>query len=63
MGFSALAFKKDKYSNRLGIEHPMPLALSDVEPPFQKLLKRNGDKYCVIKVQRFVFSFFVLFFL
>ena len=32
MGFSALAFVKDKYRNRLDAEHPMRLALSDVEP-------------------------------
>ena len=29
-------------------EHPMRLMLSKVEPRFQKLLKRNGNK-CVIK--------------
>ena len=39
MGFSALAFIKDKYRNRLNAEHPMLLALSDVEPQFQKLVE------------------------
>ena len=38
MGFSAMAFMKDKYRNRLDAEHPMRLALSDVEPRFQKLV-------------------------
>ena len=38
MGFSAMAFMKDKYRNRLDAEHPMHLALSDVEPRFQKLV-------------------------
>ena len=33
----------------LDAEHPTRLALSDVEPRFQKLLKRNGDK-CLIKL-------------
>ena len=35
----------------LDAEHaiPMRLAFSDVEPPFQKLLKRNGNK-CLIKL-------------
>ena len=35
MGFSAVAFMEDKCRNRLDEEHPMHLALSDVEPPFQ----------------------------
>ena len=39
MGFCALAFIKDKYRNRLDAEHPIRLALSDVEPRFQKLAK------------------------
>ena len=38
-GFSALAYMKDKYRNRLDAEHPMRLALSDVEPQFQKLVE------------------------
>ena len=38
MGFSAMAFMKDKYRNRLDAEHPMRLALSDVEPRFHKLV-------------------------
>ena len=32
----------------LNAEHPMRFASSDVEPRFQKLLKRNGNK-CLIK--------------
>ena len=43
MGFSAVVFMKEKYRNRLDAEYPLRLALSDVEPRFQKLLKRNGD--------------------
>ena len=39
MRFSALEFMKDKCRNRLDAEHPMRLALSDVEPRFQKLVK------------------------
>ena len=39
MGFSAVAFMKDKCRNRLDEEHPMHLALSDVEPPFQTLVE------------------------
>ena len=39
MGFSAAAFMKGKCRNRLDEEHPMHLALSDVEPPFQKLVE------------------------
>ena len=31
----------------LDAEHSMRLALSDVEPRFQKLLKRNGNKYLI----------------
>ena len=31
-------------------EHPLPLALSDVEPGFQKLLQRNGNKISVFFV-------------
>ena len=53
MGFSALTFTKEKYRNSLGKEHPMRLALSDVESRFKKLLKRNGEKYFGIKVQLF----------
>ena len=40
----------DKYRKSLDAKHSMRLALSDVEPPFQNLLKRNGDKYNVMKV-------------
>ena len=36
MGFSALAFMKDKYKNSLDVKHSICKALSDVEPPFQK---------------------------
>ena len=39
MGFSAVAFIKDKFSNHQDEEHPMHLALSDVKPPFQKLVE------------------------
>ena len=39
MGFSALAYMKEKYRNRLDAEHPMRLALSDVEARFQKLVE------------------------
>ena len=39
MRFSALAFMKDKYRNRLDAEHPMRLALSNVEPRSQKLVE------------------------
>ena len=39
MRFSALAFMKDKYRNRLDAEPLMRLAFSDVEPPFQKLIE------------------------
>ena len=39
MGFSAVAFIEDKYRNRLDEEHPIHLALSDFEPPFQKLVE------------------------
>ena len=35
--------------------HPMRLALSDVEPQFQKMLKRNVNKCCVIKFVFFSF--------
>ena len=58
MGFSALTFIKEKYRNSLGEEHPMRLALSDVESRFGKLLKRNGDKCCEIKVLLFCALFF-----
>ena len=34
MRFSALTFIKEKYRNSLGEEHPMCLALSDVESRF-----------------------------
>ena len=37
MGFSALAFIKDEYENRRDAEHPMRLALCDVESRFQDL--------------------------
>ena len=39
MGVSALAFIKEKCRNRLNAEHPMRLASSNVEPPFQKLVE------------------------
>ena len=58
MGFSALTFIKEKYRNSLGEEHPMRLALSDVESRFQKLLKQNGEKRCEIKVLLFCVLFF-----
>jgi len=39
LGFSALAFMKDKYKNRLDAEYSVRLALSDAEPQFQKLVE------------------------
>ena len=39
-------------------EHAMRLALGDVEPRFQKLLKRNGNK-CLIKLLFFFVFVFV----
>ena len=41
MGFSAVEFMKDKYRNHQDEEHPAHLALSDVEPPFQKLVETS----------------------
>ena len=43
VGFSAVAFIKDKYRNRLDEKHPEHLALSDVELPFQKLVETKWD--------------------
>ena len=37
----------------LDAEHAMRLALSELEPRFQKLLKRNGNK-CLIKLLCFL---------
>ena len=34
---------KNKYENRRDAEHPMRLALCDVEPRFQDLVEQNSD--------------------
>ena len=43
MVVSALAFMIDKYRNCLDAEHPLRLALSNVEAPFQNLVKDNDS--------------------
>ena len=58
MGVSALAFMKDKYRNRLDAEHPMRLALSDVEPQFQKLVKVKWRYTLCNKISAFCVLFF-----
>ena len=40
MEFSDLTFKKEKYRNSLGEEHPIRLALSDVESRFKNCCRR-----------------------
>ena len=48
MAFSALTFIKEKYRNSLGEEHPMRLALSDVESRFLKLLQARSHDFALM---------------